>query len=504
MQPRNGRSGLASALATPVLLCVAAVTARVIVGGHITDDAYITMRYSRNLAASGSMSYNPPDAVLGTSTPLWTWILAAGDAVGIAPETTAVVAASAADVCSIVLILTSPAGSTLAAIGAAATIAAWPAYVMYAVSGMETSLYVLTIVGFISALSRQRSGLAAIAASLAFLCRPDGGLLVVLGFVWTLFAGSPTAALRFACSAVLICAPWMVYAFARFGSIVPASVTAKAAASDPWFLGLQNLHAYFFQGIYVPVTLLAIAGFVTIAKNGDTQLFAKTNSPQKVECPRFWLIWSVWAWAYLTGMTAANAFTHFPWYFVPLLPIYIGSAVLALDAAASRFLGGGQISIFQLRGQGLENRDLTPVRAAVAAVLAAALLARMPPLKSYLDETAAGREVLYASVATQLAGIDARCTIAATEIGTIGYHYPGRVLDLVGLVSPEVVGRQLDVVLAESRARWLVTYDTHFARTVAGTASFSNLFERRSTVRVSDTRTLEIYERRDRSGCGMP
>ena len=52
-----GQARLATTLATPVLLCVAAVTARVIVGGHITDDAYITMRYSRNLSASGAMSY---------------------------------------------------------------------------------------------------------------------------------------------------------------------------------------------------------------------------------------------------------------------------------------------------------------------------------------------------------------------------------------------------------------------------------------------------------------
>ena len=33
-----------------------------------------------------------------------------------------------------------------------------------------------------------------------------------------------------------------------------------------------------------------------------------------------WRAWSVWALAYLIAMTAANGFTHFPWYFVPLLP----------------------------------------------------------------------------------------------------------------------------------------------------------------------------------------
>ena len=70
MRPREGR------LLPILVLCLVAIAARLLVGVHITDDAYITMRYSRNLLAAGAMSYNPPDAVLGTSTPLWTWILA--------------------------------------------------------------------------------------------------------------------------------------------------------------------------------------------------------------------------------------------------------------------------------------------------------------------------------------------------------------------------------------------------------------------------------------------
>lgn len=120
----------------------------------------------------------------------------------------------------------------------------------------------------------------------------------------------------------------------------------------------------------------------------------------------------------------------------------------------------------------------------------------------YLETTAAGREKLYATVAAELAALDAHCTVAATEIGTIGYYYPGRVLDLVGLVSPEVIGRPVDTVLVESGARWLVTYDTHFDRIAAQSELFSNLYERRRIVPVGDTRALEIYERRTRAGCG--
>jgi hypothetical protein len=120
----------------------------------------------------------------------------------------------------------------------------------------------------------------------------------------------------------------------------------------------------------------------------------------------------------------------------------------------------------------------------------------MPTLRNYLDSTASGRETLYASVATELAAIDPHCTVAATEIGTIGYYYPGRLLDLVGLVSPEVLGRPLDSVLAESDARWVVSYDTHFDRRVATSEAFATIFERRRSIRVGDARRLEVYERR--------
>jgi hypothetical protein len=491
------------------VLIVTAIAARAIVGTHITDDAFITMRYSRNLSSAGELSYNPPDKVLGTSTPLWTGMLAIADRFGIAPERAAVGAATAADVTSIVLIMTSPAGGSLAALAAAATIAAWPAYVTYAMSGMETSLYVLTIVAFVVSLSSGRVASGAVAASMGALCRPDGALLVALGCGWTLLTGARAALPRFLGISVALCAPWLGYAAWRFGSFVPSSVTAKAAAADPWFLSFQNLHAFFLQGAYLLLTPLALAGLVTFAVRGGP----------------LWRLWSLWGLGYLVGMTASNGFTHFPWYFVPLLPIFTAAAAAPLELGGWHLArkggwhlprGGG----WHLSREGGWHRwredcasgaesanslwKSCAARTTAAAVVATVLLLRMPPLAAHLGAIAVGREQLYASVAGELAAIDGRCTVAATEIGTIGYFYPGRVLDLVGLVSPEVVGRPLDAVLTESDARWLVTYDTHFDRAVAASAPFAAAFERRSTRPVGPGRTLEIYERRGGAACGAP
>ena len=456
-----------------VLLCAGALAARLIVGAHITDDAYITMRYSRNLSAAGSMSYNPPDAVLGTSSPLWTAVLAGGIAVGASPQSTAMVVACLADLISIVVLLTSPVGTSMAAIAAAAAIAAWPAYIVYAVSGMETSFYVAGIVWFVTAASRNWVFASAIAASLASLARPDGALLVVLGIAWAWRVKGKAAAFRFGLAAAMLCGPWIAYAFIRFGSVIPASVLAKSSANDPWTMSFENLSGYFFTGIYVPLTVLALIGFLWVVKTAGV----------------FWRLWSVWAWTYTAAMTAANAFTHFPWYFVPLLPIYLAAAALGVERLISRASWLTRLA------------DAPAARPLFAAVMVGVLLTRMTPLRSYLDAAASGRETLYASVAAELAAIDPRCTVAATEIGTVGYYYPGRVLDLVGLVSPEVVGLPVDAVLAGSNARWVVSYDTHFDRSAATSDRFTTVFARRSSTPVGPARSLEIYERRNPAAC---
>jgi hypothetical protein len=455
------------------ILCGAALVARIAVGPHIADDAYITMRYSRNVASAGTLSYNPPEPVLGTSSPLWALLLAGGAMLGAPPEDTAIVLSYAADLLSIVLIVTSTAGASLPGIVAGATIAAWPAYVTYAVSGMETSLFVATIVAFISAAARNRLVAAAVAVSLAALARPDGALVALIGLGWAWWSSSKAGALTFASIVALICLPWAAYAWAHFGSVIPASVIAKASAHDPWTMSVENVRSYFFQGVYVWVTVWAAIGFATLIKSGTV----------------FWRLWAVWAWSYLGAMVAANALTHFPWYFVPLLPIYTGAAALGFEGLASRLASMKNLLA------------APPARAAFAAVLMVVLLGRMPALKKYLDTTADGRETLYASVATELAAIDPDCVVAATEIGTIGYHYPGRVLDLVGLVSPEVLGRPADAVLAESHARWVVTYDTHLDRSIAASERFSSVFERRASRRVGEGRNLEIYERRNSLAC---
>ncbi|HEX9595332.1 MAG TPA: hypothetical protein VF982_00500, partial [Anaerolineales bacterium] len=69
------------AILLPVAIILLAFAARLIPGPRTIDDAYITFRYARNILAGNGLVYNPGERVLGTTTPLFAFLLAALGAV---------------------------------------------------------------------------------------------------------------------------------------------------------------------------------------------------------------------------------------------------------------------------------------------------------------------------------------------------------------------------------------------------------------------------------------
>ena len=63
-------------LNSPLPLALLAVLARVLPTPRTIDDAFITFRYARNLLAGQGFVYNAGQRVLGTTTPLYTLLLA--------------------------------------------------------------------------------------------------------------------------------------------------------------------------------------------------------------------------------------------------------------------------------------------------------------------------------------------------------------------------------------------------------------------------------------------
>lgn len=168
-------------------LLALALLARLIPGERMVDDAYITFRYARNLIEGHGFVYNPGERVLGTTTPLYTLLMA-----GLA------LATGSRDFPALALAVNALAGAASVGllyglgkrvaehwIPAAAAALLWavaPYSITFAIGGMETDLTIALLLAVSYAHVAGRTRAMAIFSALALLARPDTAIL--LGLLW--------------------------------------------------------------------------------------------------------------------------------------------------------------------------------------------------------------------------------------------------------------------------------------------------------------------------------
>jgi len=80
----NARKHIKVKLWHLIIIAALSVVARVILLGDYIghDDAYIYLRYAKNISAGHGWSFNPGEPSYGTTSPLWTLILVFGNVLG--------------------------------------------------------------------------------------------------------------------------------------------------------------------------------------------------------------------------------------------------------------------------------------------------------------------------------------------------------------------------------------------------------------------------------------
>ena len=253
------------------------------------DDAYITFRVARNLAAGHGPVFNPGEQVLSVTTPGYMLLLAAASVVsrdfvrlGLALNGVALllVGALVIDLSHIV----NPTGpetsqtrllSALSATLAVSLTLTFP--LLTAAIGMETPLFMAAILATFAAYRRALQPdnddrlttrwllWTAAAAALAFLLRPDGLLVAAaVGLHWLVtrrrVSWQPVA--LFAALSL----PWLVFAWLTYGSPVPNTLVAKATQGlgeevPRWGPGLVQAGGKWAQQFPV-AAVLAFVGLV--------------------------------------------------------------------------------------------------------------------------------------------------------------------------------------------------------------------------------------------------
>jgi 4-amino-4-deoxy-L-arabinose transferase-like glycosyltransferase len=421
-----------------IILVMLALAARLIPGPRTIDDAYITFRYARNLLDGQGFVYNPGETVMGTTTPLYTFLmvglgaLSGGTQANFPAIANLVNALADSLTCLLLWQLGRKLGSEWAGAAAGLLWAIAPYSVAFAIGGLETSLYVFLLTTVVWCYLDKRPVGAGLAAAGAFLTRIDALILLgPLALYWLVraFRKQETLPMRAILAAGLPVIAWWVFATVAFGSPIPQSVQAKLVAYrlEPGasFLRLLQHYATPFldynilgPGVGVGLGLVLYPFLALVGARA-----AYRSEPRS-------LPWLIYPWLYFAAFAIPNPLI-FRWYLTPPLPawfllIVLGAAQLvrAIPGAAWRRWALGfvllALAVVSTLGDWRYHPDHGPGRPA--------------PDMAYIQ-----LELLYeqaAEVVKPHLGPDS--VLAAGDVGVLGYRTGARILDLVGLNSPQV------------------------------------------------------------------
>jgi hypothetical protein len=285
------------------------------------DDTYVHFVYARNLAEQGRLVFNFADEKgVGTTSILWVLLLAAGWKLGISLP----LLAKALGIASLVVVgiglysLLRPLWRPLPAFLASLFVVISGNMIWFALSGMETVLFLAVGVLALLAYRRGRWAWLGVALGLLALIRPEGlalGLAVAIAELFRerrLRHGPVLSALIF----FLICAPWFGYLLWRTGIPVSTSGIGKQLSSSVAL-------SYILDGSGAPAALNRFAGLIYIGSwVGYLLLFnlgGMALPPPHVSVGTFAAnsysisVWSIAAWAVaiLLLFVAARKLTAF-------------------------------------------------------------------------------------------------------------------------------------------------------------------------------------------------
>ncbi len=318
---------------------------------YVFEDAYITLRFSQNLAGGEGLVFQPGEAILGTSTPLWALVLALCIGIGIPPE-------PAVDLCfagSLGLLawagyqLLARAGLPRAGSLFALTTVAGFAQV-HAYWGMEAPLFVALLLLSWRFACDGRSLATGAALGAACLARYEGyAFAACLLPAYSLSRGWRPA--RCAGSmAGLVTALWLLGAWLFYGSPLPVTCAAKSTDSSATSYLIQSLRRLPDEiWLPLPSELSAIAPALCVAlalgSLGGLLLLVRRQA---------WLLLALPAGAMLMLAVLAGLAPSpiFAWHRTPILYVLLVTALLGIGpwlerqqpaASLSRFAMGGML-----------------------------------------------------------------------------------------------------------------------------------------------------------------
>lgn len=397
--------------------------------GFPLDDSWIHLQFARNLAAGAGFSYNPGEPVAGSTAPLWTLLLGAGAVVASASLAMAkvigVIVTLAAALITRRTALTWGTRPDVALVAAIALV--WMGPLAWgALSGMEVSLAALLVAAALLAHARDRLLVSAACAALAVLARPEAFLLIPL-----LVAARPLTLRRaavFTAVTVIVVAPAVLFSLSTAGTPYPATAAAKVEGGLVGWLG----------GVREPAAVTWIARPAAFFKEWLVWLATTHWLLPIALAPALILGWrrggrtlglvELALIAHPLGMALLAPYRGPAFqegrYSIHLLPLAVLAIAVAVGRPGQTAWWGGRRWVLGL---------------AAAAWLAIAAATLVPAATRY----AWGVQNINAMQVHLGRWVDAQlpktARIALNDIGAIAFFSRRDVIDLMGLVTPEII-----------------------------------------------------------------
>ncbi|MFH2049564.1 MAG: hypothetical protein ABIJ12_08970 [bacterium] len=421
------------------------------------DDAYITFRYAENIANGLGFVYNAGEKLLGTTTPLFTLLLAGLNVIGIPVATSALLISLIASGLTAVIVyrFANVIGFSNFSFIPVIVYIFFPRLLAIDTAGMETALFTFLVTSAFY-LQYKKYHLQAIGiTSLSVLVRPEGLLVLAILFLYDLFY-QRSGLLKSILVSVIILLPWVIFAILYFGSVIPHSMTAKMVFYEHvWsspaldnFIFVMGWHNLF--GIVLSI-LAAIGCWYLIIKF------------------RYGVIELFWIIATIVALTFSSTLV-FRWYIAPIYPIYILFASATLLFLLEKF----------------KSIELSTKQSRIfigTCLVAALLLANYPNVKNYQNEWNILHTIHNDIVSYLVKYANANDVVCTEDIGYVGYYIDNKILDRVGLVSEVSVfynrERAYADLILDQKPRWLIISPSDPTADILSDEVFKKLYEKK-------------------------
>jgi len=424
------------------------------------DDTFIHLRFAWNLAHGHGFAFNPGEPLPGTTSPVWVLLLTPLALLGKPGLVSAAIVLSGLSFVATVLLTRRLAlrlglGRTLG-LAAAGAVLLNGRLLFAGLSGMETDLFAALALALVARRLRPTAPepmgpLEGALFGIAAMTRPEGYLLFLLVLGHHLLARRQAGErFRFPLAAVLAFAavvlPYMIFSLATIHHPLPSTYVAKQAdlvRDRLRYLGWTVRYLWLDNPVGALLVAVGIARALALAARRRLAYLASAEG-----------LVAAWPLGYLIASAALTPMPfHFLRYQLPVLPFFLLLAALAVkDAAEGLAAAAARRGLTRLA----TTRTLAAALAALWLLPGAALLYRWPPVirlaaKNILElHVATGRWLGRAS--------EPGDAIATMDIGAIGFYSDRKILDLVGLVTPEIVPRVRGKGVTRARSQAVLSF----------------------------------------------